>query len=84
MSKYEQLPTDFLLKIYTEVNKNIENGKVSKNLYYELGLIIAEAEKRGITLGQTEDFHGMVDQQIFFPYLDLVQQQNNVKDSYLI
>jgi hypothetical protein len=64
MSLYETLPTDFLLQFYHGINKNIVKGSVSKDSYYELGLIIAAAAKRGMSLGTLEDFKEIVDEQI--------------------
>jgi hypothetical protein len=62
MDFYEKLPTDFLIDFYDEIMKNIEKGILTKNLYYELGLMIAVASQRGITLGQPYDLEQSVDQ----------------------
>lgn len=64
MSLYEKLPTDLLLQFYQEINKIIARGPVSKNIYYELGLIIAAAAKRRISLGTPEYLEEIVDGQI--------------------
>jgi hypothetical protein len=56
MSLYEKLPSDFLIQYYYEVKKMISKGLVSKNMYYELGLIIAAASRRGILLDKPKDF----------------------------
>ncbi|MDN3019539.1 hypothetical protein PH210_25575 [Paenibacillus sp. BSR1-1] len=56
MSLYEILPSDFLIQFYNEVQKKISKGLVSKNMYYELGLIIAAASRRGILLEKPKDF----------------------------
>jgi hypothetical protein len=56
MSLYEKLPRDLLIQFYYEVKKMISKGLVSKNMYYELGLIIAAASKRGILLDKPKDF----------------------------
>ncbi|NYE04542.1 hypothetical protein F4694_001286 [Bacillus niacini] len=56
MSLYEKLPSDFLIQFYYEVQKMISKGLVSKNMYYELGLIIAATSKRGILLDKPKDF----------------------------
>jgi hypothetical protein len=56
MSLYENLPSDFLIQFYCEVKKMIAKGLVSKNMYYELGLIIAAASRRGILLDKPMDF----------------------------
>lgn len=55
MDFYEQLPVDSLIALYHEKVKNIENGLLGKNMYYELGLMISAASKRGITLGKTDN-----------------------------
>ncbi len=51
MDFYEQLPADSLISLYHEMTKDIENGQFTKNMYYELGLMISAASKKGITLG---------------------------------
>ncbi|MCM2535179.1 hypothetical protein NDK43_26060 [Neobacillus pocheonensis] len=56
MSLYEKLPSDFLIQFYNEVKKMISKGIVSKKMYYELGLMIAAASKRGIQLDKPKDF----------------------------
>jgi hypothetical protein len=63
MDLYEKLPTDFLITFYHEIMKNIEKGNLTKNMYYELGLIISVASQRGITLGQPYDYIQIVDHQ---------------------
>ncbi|NYE07523.1 hypothetical protein F4694_004334 [Bacillus niacini] len=47
MSLYEKLPSDFLIQFYYEVQKMISKGLVSKNMYYELGLIITAGQEEG-------------------------------------
>jgi hypothetical protein len=64
MSLYERLPSDFLIQFYNEMKKMSSNGLVSKNMYYELGLIIAAASKRGIQLDKPKDFDHNVDQEL--------------------
>ena len=56
MDFYEKLPIDFLIDFYDEIIKNIEKGLLTKNMYYELGLIISVASQRGITFGKPCDF----------------------------
>lgn len=56
MSLYERLPSDFLIQFYNEVKKMCSTGLVTKNMYYELGLIMAAASKRGIQLDKPKDF----------------------------
>jgi hypothetical protein len=73
MDFYEKLPTDFLIAFYQEIMKNIEKGILTKNMYYELGLIISVASQRGITLGQPCDFKQMVDQHTLD---DFIQSEN--------
>ncbi|MDQ6598473.1 hypothetical protein [Bacillus salipaludis] len=55
MSLYEKLPSEFLIQFYYEVKKMISRGLVSRNMYYELGLIIAVASRRGILLEKPKD-----------------------------
>lgn len=62
MDFYEKLPTDFLIAFYDEMMNNIDRGLLTKNMYYELGLLISVAHKRGITLEQPADFEQIVDQ----------------------
>jgi hypothetical protein len=62
MNFYHQLPNGFLLGFYEEMMKNIEKGLLSKNMYYELGLIISVASQRGITLGKPCDYEQVIDQ----------------------
>jgi hypothetical protein len=64
MSLYERLPSDFLIQFYNEMREMSSNGLVSKNMYYELGLIIAAASKRGIQLDKPKDFDHNVDQEL--------------------
>lgn len=64
MSLYERLPSDFLIQFYNEMKKMSSNGIVSKNMYYELGLIIAAASKRGIQLDKPKDFDQNVDYEL--------------------
>jgi hypothetical protein len=64
MSLYERLPSDFLIQFYKEVKKMSSSGLVSKSMYYELGLIIAVASKRGIQLDKPKDFEQNVDHEL--------------------
>ncbi|ULT59463.1 hypothetical protein L1999_13460 [Neobacillus drentensis] len=64
MSLYEKLPSDFLIQFYYELKNMISKGLVSKNMYYELGLIIATASRRGILLGKPKDFEQHLSQEI--------------------
>lgn len=61
MEFYEKLPTDFLITFYCEIMKNIDKGILSKNMYYELGLIISVANRRGVTLIRPKDFQQVAD-----------------------
>ena len=72
MDLYEKLPTDFLITFYHEIMKNIEKGNLTKNMYYELGLIISVASQRGITLGQPYDYTQIVDQQTLNDFIQNV------------
>jgi len=64
MELYQKLPTELLLRFYNEIVKNIEKGVLSKNMYYELGLIISVASRRGICLEKPSDFNEVVNQDI--------------------
>jgi hypothetical protein len=74
MDFYEKLPTDFLIAFYHEMKKNIEKGLLTKNMYYELGLIISVASQRGITLGKPCDFDQVVDQQNLDDFIQLANK----------
>ena len=74
MNFYEKLPIDFLIAFYHEMMKNIEKGLLTKNMYYELGLIISVARQRGITLGQPCDFDQVVNQQIMDDFIQLANK----------
>jgi hypothetical protein len=69
MNFYEKLPTDFLIAFYDEIVKNIERGLLTKNMYYELGLLISVARQRGITLEQPSDFEQIIDQKALDEYI---------------
>ncbi|MBI0579473.1 hypothetical protein IEC97_19040 [Neobacillus cucumis] len=56
MDFYEKLPDEFLIRFYNEVKNNIEKGILTKKMYYELGVIISVANRRGITLDIPVDF----------------------------
>ncbi|MCM3728847.1 hypothetical protein M3226_24720 [Neobacillus cucumis] len=75
MDFYEKLPTDFLIAFYDEMIKNIEKGLLTKNMYYELGLLISVASNRGITLEQPCDFAQIMDQKDLD---DFIQFTHNV------
>ncbi|KAA9030654.1 hypothetical protein [Niallia endozanthoxylica] len=62
MNFYKKLPTDLLLSFYSEIAMNIKKGTLTKNMYYELGLIISVASQRGITLQKPHDFEQVVNQ----------------------
>ena len=71
MNFYEKLPTDFLIAFYDEIVKNIERGLLTKNMYYELGLLIFVARQRGITLEQPSDFEQIIDQKALDEYIQI-------------
>jgi hypothetical protein len=78
MDFYEKLPADFLIAFYDEIMKNIEKGLLTKNMYFELGLLITVASQRGITLEQPCDFEQIVDQKDLDDFILLTQ--NPTKD----
>ncbi|MGG1680186.1 hypothetical protein ACIFOT_31375 [Neobacillus sp. NRS-1170] len=73
MDFYEKLPTDFLIAFYEEMMKNIEKGLLTKNMYYELGLLISVASDRGITLEQPYDFEQIDNQKALEDFIHFTQ-----------
>ena len=69
MEQYAELSTDLLIALYQEISKNINNGLLSKNMYYELGLMVSVASQRGITLEQPTDFEQIVGQKSLNDYI---------------
>lgn len=63
MSIYEKLPVEFLIRFYNEIITNIEKDILTNNMYYELGIIISVANRRGISLDLPFDFNEVVNQQ---------------------
>ena len=76
MDFYEKLPTDFLIDFYHEIMKNIEKGLLTKNMYYEISLIISVASHRGITLRNPCDFEQMVDQKVLEGFIQFAHNTN--------
>jgi hypothetical protein len=64
MNLYEKLPNNLLIDFYNEINKNIKKGILTKSMYYELGLIIAVMDRKGIQLDKPLDFEQVVDQKV--------------------
>jgi hypothetical protein len=81
---HERLPTDFLIDFYHEIMKNIEKGLLTKNMYFELGLIISVASQRGITLGKPCDFEQIVDQKTLDNFIQFTHKNNEIKAVSLI
>jgi hypothetical protein len=63
MKFYEKLPVEFLIRFYNEIIENIEKGILTKNMYYELGIIMSVASRKGIFLNPPSDFNEMINQQ---------------------
>ena len=84
MDFHERLPTDFLIDFYHEIMKNIEKGLLTKNMYYELGLIISVASQRGITLGKPCDFEQIVNQKTLDNFIQFTHKNNEIKAVSLI
>ncbi|MBT2701070.1 hypothetical protein J7E79_27665 [Bacillus sp. ISL-40] len=63
MDFYEKLPDELLIRFYYEIINNIEKGILTKNMYYEIGIIISVANRRGISLDQPSDFNEVINQQ---------------------
>ena len=76
MDFYEKVPADFLIDFYHEIMKNIEKGLLTKNMYYEIGLIISVARQKGITLRKPYDFEQMVDQKILEGFIQFAHNTN--------
>jgi hypothetical protein len=62
-----------------EVPKNINKGILTKNMYYELGLIISVASQRRITLGKPCDFEQIVDQKTLENFIQFAHKYNEIK-----
>ena len=62
MDFYEKLPNDVLIDFYNEINKNIGKDILTKQMYYELGLIFSVLSRRGISLRKPIDFDDVIDQ----------------------
>ena len=75
MNFYEKIPVDLLIAFYQEINKNIEKGILTKNMYYELSLIISAAEQRGISLKYPCDFNQYVNKQTLNEFIHSSNQQ---------
>lgn len=80
MNFYKKLPTDFLIEFYCEIMRNIEKGILTKNMYYEIGLIISVASQRGITLGLPCDFEQIVDRRNLDEFIQSAYKCNEIKD----
>ena len=52
MNFYEKLPNDVLITFYNEINKNIKKGILTKQMYFELGLIFSIMSRRGISINK--------------------------------
>lgn len=63
MDFYEKLPEELLIRFYYEIINNIEKGILTKNMYYEIGVIISVANRRGISLAHPSDFNEVINQQ---------------------
>ena len=73
MNLYEKLPVELLFRFYNEVKNNIDKGILTKKMYYELGLIIAAAYRRGITLDFPPDFKEEVNEEALRDLLNAEQ-----------
>ena len=77
---YEKLPSDILISFYDEVLKNINKGILTKNMYYELGIIISVASRRGISLEEPCDFEQIVDQKTLNVLIQCAHECNEKKN----
>jgi hypothetical protein len=80
MILYEKLPSDILISFYDEVLKNINKGILTKNMYYELGIIISVASQRGISLEEPCDFEQIVDQETLNVLIQCAHKCNGKKN----
>lgn len=77
---YEKLPSDLLISFYDEVLENINKGILTKTMYYELGIIISVASRRGISLEEPCDFEQIVDQKILNVLIQCAHEYNDKKN----
>ncbi|TDK61806.1 hypothetical protein E2K98_13055 [Bacillus salipaludis] len=77
MDFYEKLPEELLIRFYYEIINNIEKGILTKNMYYEIGIIFSVANRRGISLDQPSDFNEVINQQALN---ELLQSEKVVKN----
>ncbi|MCQ6282480.1 hypothetical protein [Bacillus sp. EB600] len=77
MDFYEKLPVEFLIRFYNEIIKNIEKGIITKTMYYELGVIISVASRRGFSLEFPSDFNQIINQQVLNDLLQYKQVNNS-------
>jgi hypothetical protein len=80
MVLYEKLPSNILISFYDEILKNIAKGILTKNMYYELGIIISVASQRGITIEEPCNFEQIVDQETLNDFIQCAHKCNEVKD----
>jgi hypothetical protein len=78
MNFYEKLPIELLIRFYNQIIKNIEKGILTKNMYYELGIIVSVASRKGISLDQPSDFNEVINQQAL---IDLSQSEQVGKEN---
>ncbi|MEH7417380.1 hypothetical protein V7266_19110 [Neobacillus drentensis] len=69
MDLYEKLPNDVLIAFYNEINKNIGKDILTKQMYYELGLIFSVLSRRGISLRKPNDFEEVIDHQTMINFI---------------
>jgi hypothetical protein len=79
MILYEKLPSDILISFYDEILKNIAKGILTKNMYYELGIIISVASQRGITIEEPCDFEQIVDQETLNDFIQCAHKCIEIK-----
>lgn len=84
MNNYADLSTNRLKDLYKMILKNIEEGTLSKNMYYELGLMILAAKRRGINLDKPSDFSQIVDEQIFDEFVGSAYKSNEMNTNMLL
>lgn len=80
MNLYEKLPSDILISFYEEILKNINKGILTKNMYYELGIIISVASQRGISLERPCDFEQTINHDTLNHFIESSHKPNKIRE----
>lgn len=74
MNPYEEVPVEFLVLLYNQILNNINKGILSKNMYYELAIILSVANKKGIILIPPPDLYTVINQNILNKLLEVMEK----------